>query len=364
MASRPAHVRRANIDGVLGLIRQAGQVSKVGLARTTGISTTTMTKLFSELEETGLIEKAQVDRTSFGRPRTLYRLSTSGVCILAATIDIDETNVAVFGLDGAVNEKTNYSFKTGKVLPGFYNRLAESMKDAIAVDGRVCLMSSVCLPGLIDSHNGKSVFCPNIHWLEGTAPAQEIGRRLDLSTQVLHEEKALSFALREKHRNRTENFVLLDFSSGVGAGIFCDGHLMDGQSGFAGEIGHITVEDGGSVCGCGNHGCLETVASDRSYFKWLKQMSKSRAMERVLKYQAIGIAAAINLFNPQIIYIHTALSDECSDYLDRIIPMATKRALAPSACACLIELAEVGKLYGTALHAIDSALSPEQRIVK
>ena len=286
----PALVRKANIEQVLRLMRQAGTFSKVDLARDSGISTTTMTKLFSQLEKAGLIEQDRIDRESFGRPRTLYRLATDKVCVVATVIDIDKTTVASYSLNGSSNKVSETTYSTGKKLDGFYDRLAEALREARNADGRKCLLAAVCLPGLIDRRSGNSVFCPNIHWLEGTAPAKEVAKRLKIQAHVLHEEKALSLI---QQRKGLQDFLLMDFSAGVGAGVVCDGKLLSGHSGFAGEIGHITVDPDGQLCGCGNRGCLETVASDRAYFQALENSSKAKAAERVLKYQSIGLAAAI-----------------------------------------------------------------------
>jgi len=349
----PALVRQANIENVLQRMRQTDTFSKVDLARDSGISTTTMTKLFNQLEKVGLIEQDRVDRKSFGRPRTLYRLATKKVCIVAAVIDIDEITVASFSLDGTLNQASQIFCPTGETLNGFYDRLADAMRTAHTSDGRRCLLATVCLPGLIDRRSGRSVSCPNIHWLENTAPAEEIARRLKWKTCVLHEEKALTLIQQQKG---LKDFLLMDFSAGVGAGVMCDGHLLGGHSGFAGEIGHITVEPDGRLCGCGNRGCLETVASDRAYFQALEKNSKSKAAEQVLKYQAIGLAAAINLFNPKTIYVHTTLAREIPDYLKRVSEQAKARALPPAAEDCSIELAEGGKLEGTALYGIDCVL--------
>jgi N-acetylglucosamine repressor len=255
-------------------------------------------------------------------------------------------------LNGAQNQTSEITFPTGSALDGFYDRLAETLRAARNTDGRQCLLAAICLPGLIDRRSGKSVFCPNIHWMENTAPAIEVETRLKFQARVLHEEKALSLT----NENGQQNFLLLDFSSGVGAGVVCDGKLLSGHSGFAGEFGHITVDPDGQLCGCGNRGCLETVASDRAFFQALDSTSKAKAVNSVLKYQTIGLAAAINLFNPQAIYVHTTLAREVPDYLERIREQTKARALAPSAADCVIELAEAGKLQGAALHAIDCAL--------
>jgi glucokinase len=57
------------------------------------------------------------------------------------------------------------------------------------------------------------------------------------------------------------NFIAMVVSTGVGGGIVVDGRLLDGATGNAGHIGHVIVEPGGRLCGCGARGCLEAEAS-------------------------------------------------------------------------------------------------------
>src|SRR5918995_446036 len=60
------------------------------------------------------------------------------------------------------------------------------------------------------------------------------------------------------------NYIAMVVSTGVGGGIVLDGRLLDGATGNAGHIGHVIVDPGGRVCGCGAQGCLEAEASGPS----------------------------------------------------------------------------------------------------
>ncbi|MDD2600999.1 MAG: ROK family transcriptional regulator [Kiritimatiellae bacterium] len=348
----PAHVRKANIEQILKLMYRERQFAKIDLTRISGISTTTMAKLFNQLEEAGLIEKDEIDRSSFGRPRTFFRLSTEKIALVAAVVDIEEITVAAFNLNGEQVEGSVTVIPTGSELKNFYNRLAKCVNKTIQGDGRKCLQLAVSMPGLIDNSTDDVVLCPNMHWLEKSKPVMQLEKRLpDVPVMVMHEEKALCIAqqLPEEHKN----YVLMDFSSGVGAGIFCNGALLTGHSGFAGEIGHITVDPEGEICGCGNRGCLESVASDLVYRRLRKKMSTAQAAEQVMRYQAIGVAAAINLFNPSMIFVHSAMHDELPDYINQLSELSRRRALRSPAEACQIKLAHTGKLKGVALCGID-----------
>ena len=59
----------------------------------------------------------------------------------------------------------------------------------------------------------------------------------------------------------SRHMLLVTVGTGIGGGIVTDGRLYRGAHGFAAEIGHIIVEPGGPLCGCGNRGCWEQVAS-------------------------------------------------------------------------------------------------------
>jgi len=76
-----------------------------------------------------------------------------------------------------------------------------------------------------------------------------------------------------------------------------------------------------------------------------------------VRRQSTGIAAAINLFNPQTVYIHSHLFDEIPDYLPRLREQVEQKAMAPSAAGCTLLPAAASKLKGTLLSAIDGALS-------
>lgn len=70
-----------------------------------------------------------------------------------------------------------------------------------------------------------------------------------------------------------KNFIVLTLGTGVGSGIVCDGHLLTGARGFAGELGHVTFPFGaGRLCGCGREGCLQTVASAKGIVETARRM--------------------------------------------------------------------------------------------
>lgn len=72
-----------------------------------------------------------------------------------------------------------------------------------------------------------------------------------------------------------KNFILLTLGTGVGSGIVCDGRLLSGRSGFAGELGHVTVSAARNRrCGCGRYDCLQNYCSSSGIVATAIQLMK------------------------------------------------------------------------------------------
>lgn len=109
---------------------------------------------------------------------------------------------------------------------------------------------------------GETVSPLNIPAGRGFPLRRRLAAAVGLPTYVDNDAKALALGEGWRGAARGErNFVAMVVSTGVGGGIVLDGRLLDGARGNAGHIGHVIVEPGGRVCGCGARGCLEAEAS-------------------------------------------------------------------------------------------------------
>ncbi len=80
-----------------------------------------------------------------------------------------------------------------------------------------------------------------------------------------------------------KDFIILTLGTGLGSGIVVDGKVVYGHTGFAGELGHMTVAEGGRVCGCGRRGCLETYASATGLVRTVLYLLSDRREESILR---------------------------------------------------------------------------------
>lgn len=119
------------------------------------------------------------------------------------------------------------------------------------------------IPGLIDIRTGQVHFVPNLptQW-RGVPAGPFLEQRLRMPVRLLNDARCATLGeLVYGHGREYSSFVLFTLGTGIGGGIVIDGRLRLGPLSAAGEIGHQTVLPNGPICGCGNPGCLEAIAS-------------------------------------------------------------------------------------------------------
>jgi glucokinase len=123
--------------------------------------------------------------------------------------------------------------------------------------------AGIGVPGLVDTRRGVVRFCPNLatHW-RNVAAGAFLEHALRMPVRLLNDARCAALGeLVYGHGREYASFALFTLGTGIGGGIVIDGKLRLGALSAAGEIGHQTVLPGGPVCGCGNAGCLEALAS-------------------------------------------------------------------------------------------------------
>jgi N-acetylglucosamine repressor len=280
--------------------------------------------------------------------------------------------VIAAGLDG-VPVGDPVSVPTPATYPELLTALEVAARTLTARPGVTTLGLGVSLPGLVDCRHGRGVLSPNVPMTDGHLPAADLGGRLGVPGTLLQESHAL--CLSERHHGLAkgvEDFAVLDVSTGIGLGVMLGGRLLTGHSGLAGEIGHLTaVAHGGRRCGCGNTGCLETVASDSALaYHAARKLGRAVTVDEVLDlvrsgavdlaaelndvadYLGIAVAAVVNLFNPAAVFVYSPLLDLDPGLLDRVSAGAKGRALPPAFADCRVLPARGTKRQGAAAGAI------------
>jgi N-acetylglucosamine repressor len=230
------------------------------------------------------------------------------------------------------------------------------------------------MPGLIDYRQQRGALSPNVPMTDGRAPGLELSSRLGIECVLVQETHALCLAERYYGEARgIDDFAMLDVATGVGLGVMSGGRMLTGHSGLAGEIGHMTVQPDGRLCGCGNSGCLETLACDSALAWEVSQrlgrkvsiddvialgrsedkVSLAEELDKIVRYLGIGLAAVINLFNPSTLFVHGRLFAVEADLFARVVEETRRRALPPSFADCRIVQARGSKRQGAVAAIIE-----------
>lgn len=317
-----------------------------------------------------------------GRPAKVLRPANQAARVLGAVVDIRECSIAATGLDGRLQAQRILRFAT----PGSYDALLEAIvKHAqrlmLRQEKAATLALGLTAPGLIDRQQQQVLFSANLHQLDGHFLAGDLQARLGLRTILLHETDALCLGEKAFGQARgMDDFALVDATGGLGAAVMSRGQVLAGHRGLAGEIGHITIDPQGRRCGCGNIGCLETVASDLALASLIsekigKTLSFARAfalvrsgqvradaeIDRTIQYLAIGIAAIVNIFNPAAVLVQARMFDVREGIFEQLLELVHRRALSPVLADCKIMRASGSKLQSAVagiIHHLTSVLGP------
>jgi glucokinase len=111
-------------------------------------------------------------------------------------------------------------------------------------------------------YSGTIEYAPNLVW-KGIIPFAEIIRsKFNLPVVLTNDANAAAIGeMVFGAAQEMKNFLMITLGTGLGSGLVVNGGLVYGHDGFAGELGHVCVQENGRVCGCGKRGCLEAYVS-------------------------------------------------------------------------------------------------------
>ena len=349
-------LRRINERRLLEVIQQQGPSSRAMLTRVSGLTAPTVSKAVDSLLKRGFVEELDPLEPALGRPGRLVRMAADSAAVLGVVIDAQTCCVVAAGLDGNVSEEQTRRFATPTSYAELLDALEQKCRKLLdGITGRVHGIG-VSVPGLVNERLSEIVFCPNLHLLDKRNPARDLAERLGVECVLLQETDALCLSERIYGDARgLRDFAMLDVTTGLGLGVMSGGQVLAGHSGMAGEVGHITVVPDGTRCGCGNRGCLETLATDTALLRLLAEklgrplsLDEAAALisarpgdfqheiRTVTEYLAIAIAAVINIFNPTTLFVHGTLLVGSEERFARVLERVKQRTLTASLSDCTI----------------------------
>lgn len=340
-------MRDMNLALILNTLRAQAPLSRSRLAAATGLNKATVSSMVRDLLRNGFVQELGADPSlgDVGRPAINLGPNPDAGFIIGVEIGVDFISVitANFAVDVVARryESTLRLHSEQAILDRLLFLLKESIEQ-VGRRGKPLFGIGVGVPGLVDISSGTLLFAPNLGWRD-LPLRQLLTAKLQVPVYVANEANLAALGESYFGAGGDSGFMLYVSSGiGIGGGIVLNGRLVEGATGFAGEVGHMTVEQNGLQCNCGNRGCWETVASQRALFRrieeaiaggepsWLEEATEGdmdrltvplvaeaaqqkdvvacRALEETGRWLGVGVASLMNVINPQRVVFGGPLS--------------------------------------------------------
>ncbi len=315
-------------------------------------------------------------------------MTTSGTNFIGMNLSGPQVRAALVDDEGRIVER-----REAMISPE--NMVAQLATIATELRSGRAIVSAlgIAIPGLVNRQTDRVVASRHLpSSMEGDLHG-EVTRATGLRVEIENDANAAAYGEYKVGAGRgSRNIFYMMIGNGIGGAIILDGKLWTGASGFAGEVGHITIDTEGLECICGNTGCLETVASAPSIVRRARERlnrdstsSLSRLalnknftaddvahqanegddfalmmIERTGKYIGTGVASVINLLNIERIVLGGGVMDAGQLILNPIIQEAKRRAFQPCFEATDIVAANLGTdavTIGVAMLARDAPVN-------
>ena len=271
---------------ILQYLLQEGEKTIPEIKDFSGLSLPTTTKLINELVEQNILIESGKRESSGGRPPSLFCLDSALGYIVGIELLINSFRFSIVNLNHELiyeYETDNFDINNREDAFNFVARIVPDLIHKKNIPDHKILGVGIGITGRVDGKKGISY-----SFLNFDAPlAKLLSERwgypvfIDNDTRLMAlGEQNFGFA-REK-----SNVIYVNLSRGLGIGFISNGHLHNGESGFAGEFGHIHFEDNDKLCVCGKKGCLETVVSGYALERQFQERNANNETKK-LKYREI-----------------------------------------------------------------------------
>ncbi|MFW5872092.1 MAG: ROK family protein [bacterium] len=309
--------------------------------------------------------------------KSIIALDVGGTKVLGALFD-DE-----FSIIQRKKKSTKAYDGTEKILDQISKVISKLMETAESADMEVVAIGAG-VPGVIK--DGVVLFTPNLPWKQYPL-SYEIQNLFKLPV-IIDNDANVSLLGEWGHgvAKDTVNTVGFFVGTGVGGGLILNSKVYTGNSGLAGEIGHITLNPDGVICGCGSRGCLESYSSKTGILKYIQSQIRhgrecilkeelaedkadyilrsstineaiekgdkcmKEALEIAAKYLGIAVASTLNILNPEMVVFGGGLVEALGyNFVEKIKAYVTLYSVPHAMDNCSFQVSQLGDdacLYG------------------
>ena len=390
---------------VLRFVHQHPDVSRVELVKLTGYSAGSITGIVQSLLTKHLVTELEGRPASAGRKPLALNIRNDAAYVVGVDLGSFYLRVVVTDMLGNILQKikteTNLSNGREKVLRRTFDIIQKTIT-ASEIPKRRIKGIGMGHSGIIDTQSGMVLSFPRpgqmTEWKN--VPLRKMIEE-EFGVPCIVEDSVRAIAMAEKcvdFGSNLDDFVYVDVGMGIGAAIVLNGSLYKGFGGGAGEFGHMTVEENGPLCCCGNNGCLEMMASCAAIIRAarraieqgvdskirelvsgdLEQISIEviaqaaqqndslafRVLDEAVSHIGVALADVVNLLNPGVVLFGGPLFRAAPHLVDPLKRVIKQRALERSANQVQLRVSTLGSEAGAIGAARISSESVIERVFR
>lgn len=331
-------IKIENINLVFDIIRKNDGITRTELAKGSGLSSMTITRIILELLQNNVVYEDGEIMANRGRPAKKIYINTNCFYTLSICIDVDVVLFAVLDLKNNIllqeELESNNIYKMEEYVDLVYNKFLELIKENKGMGEKISCISIVC-SGVIDKINGEIIISAQLKW-RNVKIVDYVEEKFGITTIIDNDVKSALVGevnLWEEYKNMS--IAYMDIGYGIGVGFWNGGQVLRGANNRAGEIGHITINYNGLKCECGKKGCLNTVLNIESFLlkakeydakintikdiknKYKEGVKWAQALiDDVCKYFSIAIDNIVYIYDPDMIIIGGKFISQFPDFLE------------------------------------------------
>ena len=389
------NVKTFNKHALVDLIRFAGRgVARTDIAQELGLTRASVTILINDLIESGIILETESRSTRSGRPPVVLDINPKSG--LAAAIDMGATHVsvAIGDFSAHILEEVEQPFRiasgpkqcleeSDRVLRKMLEKCGLSLSDLSAV--------GVSVPGPVITDTGMVMAPPIMPGWDRFPIRTTLENLWNVPVALNNDANFGAIGEWVFGAGRGEkNLAFIKVGSGIGAGLIINRQIFAGTTGSAGEIGHLTIDENGPLCTCGNRGCLEAFAGGQAIELQAQKLVESgkrtllsdlntkpisvrevaeaarrgdlaaqEILHRSGTFIGIAVAGLINLVNPSVVIIGGGVAEVGELLTAPIRKVVRERSLRAAEHAVKITTAMLGRrstLIGAMVQATTTAI--------
>lgn len=392
--SSPHNIKNFNKHAAVDLIRFASGISRADLADQMGLTRAAVSLIVADLMESGVILEAESRSAPNGRPPVVLEINPKRGLVAAVDMGATHVNLAVSDFSANIIRKTSLPFDINRGPEICLQAADEELRNLLASQG--LNFSDLCavgigVPGPVVTDAGMVVSPPIMPGWDGYPIRDRLQSAWGLPVSLNNDAELGALGEWAYGAGRGEpNIAYIKVGSGIGAGLILNQRIYAGKTGSAGEIGHLTIQENGPLCTCGNRGCLEAFAGGHAIALQAKalaaggkrtllanypienitardvaeaaqrgDLAAQEIITRAGTFIGIAIAGLVNLINPGVVIIGGGVAQTGDLLTAPIRQVVRERSLRASEQNVRITTSILGRqssLMGAVVQAINIAI--------